>query len=133
MVLVVNKDKPQTIYLPKNFSIYEYQFDLEVYSLVSNYRYLYSGIIDEGIYNNWYAFTLDFSQLPLGEYQYKLRPKANLLGDFNLDFSLDFFIQGDGDRKKELLSYGVLQIGKYKDGSKTYRKGFKQKQYNPTF
>lgn len=134
MVLVVNKDKPQTIYLPKNFSIYESYFDLEIYSLVSNFRYLYSGIIDEGIYNNWYAFTLDFSELPLGEYQYKLRPKANLLGDFNFDFSLDFFIQGDEDKKKkELLSYGVLQIGKYRDGSKTYRKGFKQNQYNPTF
>lgn len=135
MVLVVNKDNPQTIYLPKNFSIYEYLFDLEVYSLVSNFRYLYSGIMDEGMYNNWYCFTLDFSDLPNGEYQYKLRPKANLLGDFNFDFSLDFFVQGnnESDKKKELLSYGVLQIGKYKDGSEQYRKGFKQKQYNPNF
>lgn len=135
MVLVVDKTQPQTIYLPKNFSIYEYLFDLEVYSLVSNFRYLYSGIMDEGMYNNWYCFTLDFSDLPNGEYQYKLRPKANLLGDFNFDFSLDFFVQGnnESDKKKELLSYGVLQIGKYKDGSEQYRKGFKQKQYNPNF
>lgn len=134
MVLVVNKDNPQTIYLPKNFSIYEYQFDLEVYSLVSNFRYLYSGIYDEGVYNNWYCFTLDFSDLPNGEYQYKLRPKANLLGDFNFDFSLDFFIQGNNDNtKKELLSYGVLQIGKYKDGTEQYKKRFKQKQYSPSF
>ena len=134
MVLVVNKDNPQTIYLPKNFSAREYQFDLEVYSLVSNFRYLYSGIIDQGMYNNWYCFTLDFSALPNGEYQYKLRPKANLLGDFNLDFSLDFFIQGNNDsKKKELLSYGVLQIGKYKDGTEQYKKRFKQKQYSPSF
>lgn len=135
MVLVINKSEPQTIYLPKNFSAYEELFDLEVYSLVSNYRYLYSGIVDEGFYNNWYCFTLDFSNLPLGEYQYKLRPKdTGLLGDFNLDFSLDFFVQGyGGNGKKELLSYGVLQIGTYKDNSREYQKGFKQKQYNPTF
>lgn len=133
MVLVVDKTQPQTIYLPKNFSVYEYQFDFEVYSLVSNFRYLYSGIIDQGTYNNWYCFTLDFSDLPSGEYQYKLRPKANLLGDFNFDFSLDFFIQDNNNTKKELLNYGVLQIGNYRDGSKKYQKGFKQKQYNPKF
>lgn len=134
MVLVVDKTQPQTIYLPKNFSAYVYQFDLDIYSLVTNFHYLFSGIIDQGFYNNWYCFTLDFSALPLGEYQYKLRPKANLLGDFSpLDFSFDFFLQGDPDEKKDLLSYGVLQIGKYKDGSKTYKKGFKQNQYNPSF
>lgn len=135
MVLIIDKESPQTIYLPKNFSIYEYQFDLEVYSLVSNYRYLYSGIIDEGMYNNWFCFTLNFKDLPNGEYQYKLRPKASGLGDFNFDFSLDFYLQDspDSDNKKNLLSYGVLQIGKYKDGTKTYKKKFKQNQYNPSF
>lgn len=137
MVLVVNKDAPQTIYLPKNFSFWTQYFDLEIYSLVSNFRYLFSGLVDEGFYNNWYCFTLDLSALPLGEYQYKLRPKdTGLLGDFNLDFSLDFFIQGYGDenkKKKELLSYGVLQIEKYKPGTEQYKKRFKQKQYNPIF
>ncbi len=137
MVLVVNKDTPQTIYLPKNFSYWSNYYDLEVYSLVSNFRYLYSGLVDEGIYNNWYCFTLDFSELPLGEYQYKLRPKnTGLLGDFNLDFSLDFFIQGYGDekkKKKELLSYGVLQIGKYRPGTKEYKKGYTQRQYDSIF
>lgn len=137
MVLVVNKDAPQTIYIPKNFTYLANSYDLEVYSLVSNYRYLYSGLVDEGFYNNWYCFTLDFSKLPLGEYQYKLRPKdSGLLGDFNLDFSLDFFIQGYGDenkKKKELLSYGVLQIGKYKPGTREYKNRFKQNQYDPFF
>ena len=134
MVLVVDKNVPQTVYLPKNFSDFGDFFDLEVYSLVSNFVYEFKNLRNQEFYNNWYCFTIDFSELPDGEYQYKLRPKdMGRLGDFNNDFSLDFWFgtEGNNDKKQKKVSYGVLQIGKYLSETAVWERGFTQKQYFP--
>lgn len=104
MIIVINKSTENTCYIPKNVKVFPEKFTMEIQG-ISETKTI--EVEDEGQYNNWYSFQIDFSEYQNGEYKYKL-------------FADDL-----------MVSYGIIQIGEYKRPHKDYHTEPTFKQYNP--
>lgn len=72
MIIVSNKNTANYVFFPRN--IYEYNTD--TYNIVlidrgSNKEYFFDNCVDEHLANiDYYTFSLNFKDLPEGEYEY---------------------------------------------------------------
>ncbi len=104
MVIIIDKNTENLCYIPKNVKVFPEQFKMEIQG-ISETKIV--EVQDEGHFNNWYSFPIDFSAYQNGEYNYKL-------------FADD-----------KIVSYGIIQIGDYTQPHKDYNKQTTFKQYNP--
>lgn len=69
--MIVEKDQ-HLVYFPRNFSSCQQNYRLILDNEATNKIYVFDNLIDQSNTKLYYLFYLDFSDMPEGEYKYKI-------------------------------------------------------------
>lgn len=79
MLFIDNKTSQISVKMPKNNSDLLSSYTLELKSQATNQSYSFSGLTDASGYTDYYTFSINFSDVKNGEYEYRIGKDKGLI------------------------------------------------------
>lgn len=79
MLFIDNKSSEISLKIPKNNSNLLSSYTMELKSQATNQSYSFSGLTDASTLTDYYTFSIDFSGVKNGEYEYKIGEDKGLI------------------------------------------------------
>ena len=103
-MIEIKEKVEQVVYFPKNSNEVLEIYSLELHSELTQKSYTFS-VVDSGNSNRYYKFTVDFSDVDDGEYNYSISGRDTGLiriGEIYQNYSVSVF-----DDDVEVIQYGL--------------------------
>lgn len=77
MVIIPDKDKESLVYISQNIYQPAGEYDIVLRDRATNDDYEFHCADENVVQNSFYTFRMDFSDVPVGEYEYEVKDSEN--------------------------------------------------------